>query len=108
MQLDQLFLDRYLYRAKQVMNTQGADYVSSNVAPPPSTAIASGNSVTDINTNAEFLNGAVIQPGTIPQATLDISNLGWTNTCVFTVTDADTVSWGAGTFTSASGTAYSI
>jgi len=103
MQLTELYLDRQLYRARQTIETQGADYVSSNVAQPPSNAIASGNSVTDINTNAEQLNGASIAPGTIPAATLDLGNWGWTQTCAFSMTDADTVSWGPGTFTSANG-----
>lgn len=46
--------------------------------------------------------------GIIAQANLNVSNRGWTQTSVFSVTDADTVAWGAGTFTSADGTAYSI
>lgn len=46
--------------------------------------------------------------GSIAQANLNIADRGWTQTCVFSVTDADTVAWGAGTFTSADGTAYSI
>lgn len=103
MQLPELFLDRFLYRAKQTVETQGADYVSSNVTEPPSSAIASGNSVTDVNTNAEQLNGAVIAPGTIPATTLDLGNWGWAQTSIFSVTDADTVAWTSGTFTSANG-----
>jgi len=103
MQLDELFLDRQLYRAKQVMNTQGADYISSNVAQPPSTAVASGNTVYDINTNSLTINGAQLTPGTFPQTVLDVGNWGWTQTSVFTVLDADTIQWGAGTFTSADG-----
>lgn len=46
--------------------------------------------------------------GLIAQANLNVANRGWTQTSAFSVTDADTVSWGAGTFTSADGTAYSI
>lgn len=46
--------------------------------------------------------------GDIPQSALNIANRGWTQTSVFSVTDADTVAWGAGTFTSADGTSYSI
>lgn len=40
--------------------------------------------------------------------TLNIAARGWTQTSVFSVTDADTVAWGAGTFTSADGTSYAI
>ncbi len=39
---------------------------------------------------------------------INIASRGWVQSCAFTVTDADTVAWGAGTFTSADGTAYSI
>ena len=39
---------------------------------------------------------------------LNVAARGWTQTSVFSVTDADTVAWGAGTFTSADGTAYLI
>ena len=46
--------------------------------------------------------------GIIAQANLNVSNRGWSQTCAFTVTDADTIAWGAGTLTSADGTAYSI
>ena len=46
--------------------------------------------------------------GTIPQTNLNVADRGWVQTCVFSITDLDTVAWGAGTFTSADGTAYSI
>ena len=46
--------------------------------------------------------------GTLTQAQLNIANRGWSQTSAFSITDADTVAWGAGTFTSADGTAYSI
>ena len=46
--------------------------------------------------------------GLIAQANLNVADRGWSQTSAFSVTDADTVAWGAGTFTSADGTAYSI
>ncbi len=46
--------------------------------------------------------------GTIAQANLNIANMGWTQTSVFSSTDLDTVSWGAGTLTTAGGASYSI
>lgn len=46
--------------------------------------------------------------GIIAQGNLNVADRGWAQTSAFTVTDADTVAWGAGTFTSADGTAYSI
>lgn len=108
--LTELQLNRQLYKTQpQTLETLPADDVASNLSPAPSTAIASGNSVTDVNTNAETINGASITPGTIPPSTLDIANFGWTQTCVFSVTDADTIAWGSGTFTSANGDSiYSI
>ena len=47
-------------------------------------------------------------PRNVNSADTNISNQGWTQTCVFSSTDADTVTWGTGTFTTASGTSYSI
>ena len=46
--------------------------------------------------------------GTVSQANLNLANLGWGQTCVFSVTNATTVSWTSGTFTSSDGTAYAI
>jgi len=109
MNLTELQLNRNLYKTEpQTSETLGAGDVASNLSPTPSSAIASGNSVTDINTNAEQLNGEVIAPGSIPVTTFDISDLGWIQTCVFSVTDADTVAWTSGVFTSAKGVSYSI
>ncbi len=110
MELKDLQLNRQLYRTQpQTLETLGAGDVAANLSAPPSTAIASGNSVTDVNTNAETINGSQITPGTIPASSLNIANWGWTQTCVFSVSDADTIAWGAGTFRSADGSSvYSI
>lgn len=108
--LADLELNRNLYKTPpQTVETLGADDIASNVPPPPSNAVASGNTVIDINTNAMTINGSQLTPGTIPQTTLDIANWGWTQTSVFSTVDSDTVQWGSGTFTSADGTSiYSI
>ncbi len=109
MQLSDLELNRQLYKTQpQTVETLGADDVAANLAPAPSTAIASGNSVTDVNTNSETINGAVITPGTIPAETLDVSNWGWTQTCAFTSASATQVNWGSGSFISANGVTYAI
>lgn len=109
MELTELQFNRQLYKTQpQTTETLEAGDVAVNVTPPPSTTIASGNSVYDVNTNAEQINGDVITPGTIPPSTLNIAVWGWTQTCVFTSVDTDTVSWGSGTFTSANGDSYSI
>ena len=44
----------------------------------------------------------------IDSTKLNLADRGWTQTCVFSVTDLDTVSWGAGVYTASDGTAYSI
>lgn len=44
----------------------------------------------------------------LPASDPNVSDRNWVTTTAFSSTDADTVSWGAGTFTSADGTAYSI
>ena len=109
MELTELSLNRNLYKTQpQTLETQGAAVISSNLSPAPSTLISSGNTVIDINTNAMLINGANLEPGTFPVTTLDVSNWGWTQTCTFTVSDADTVAWGVGSFISASGISYSI
>ncbi len=109
MELSDLQLNRQLYRTQpQTLETLGADTVASNLSASPSNAIASGNSVTDVNTNAETINGAAITPGTIPAETLDVSNWGWTQTCAFTSASATQVNWGAGSFISANGVTYAI
>lgn len=47
--------------------------------------------------------------GTIGLTNLGLAIRGWSQTSAFSVTDADTVAWGSGTFTSADGgTVYSI
>ena len=46
--------------------------------------------------------------GLIGLSNLNIAAQGWSQTCSFSVTDSDTVAWGAGTLTTAAGTAYSI
>jgi hypothetical protein len=108
MQLTDLSLNRNLYKTLQDISTQGADQLASNVAPMPSSAVASGNTVQDLNTNAQLINGAQLEPGTYPTTTLDIANWGWNQTCNFSVTDDNTIGWVGGSFISADGTAYSI
>jgi len=49
--------------------------------------------------------------GVVAQANLNLANMGWTQTCVFSIngaTPATQVDWGAGTFTSTDGTVYNI
>ena len=52
--------------------------------------------------------GSVGSSVSVAIGALNVAARGWTQTSVFSVSDADTVAWGAGTFTSADGTAYSI
>jgi len=47
-------------------------------------------------------------PRNVVSADTNIAHQGWDQTCVFTATDADTVSWGAGSFITSDGTTYSI
>ena len=60
------------------------------------------------NQYSEIAASSVILSDYISQEVLDLANRNWTQTCVFSVTDLDTVAWGAGTFTSANGVSYSI
>lgn len=110
MKLSDLFFNRFLYKAPQDVATMDSSTMSANVTPSDVKPVASGNSVFDINTNSQLIDGAQLNPDIpIPQSVLDIAVFGWTQTCVFSVTDADTISWGSGTFTSADGSSvYSI
>lgn len=109
MKLAELFLNRFLYRDNtQNSETKSSEFVSADSTPLEPASIPSGGAAQDINTSNVTINGAQITPGTIPPEVLDVSNWGWGQTSVFSSTDLNTVSWGAGTFTSASGVAYSI
>ena len=109
MKLSELFLNRFLYRDnEQDSETKDSAFESADSSGDEVYSIASGGAAQDINTGSVEINGAVIEAGTIPTLTLDISNYGWGQTCAFSSTDADTVSWGVGVFTSASGDDYNI
>lgn len=109
MKLSELFLNRFLCRDNnQDSQTKDSTFVSLDSTGEPAVSIASGGAAQDINTGNVLINGAQLEPGTFPATVLDVANWGWGQTCVFSSTDADTVSWTAGTFTSADGTSYSI
>lgn len=54
------------------------------------------------------VDGQYLLAASVASASADLALRGWTQTCAFSITDADTVAWGAGTFTASDGTAYSI
>lgn len=54
------------------------------------------------------LNGTYLGTNTVTSGKLNVAARGWTQNCAFSVTDADTVAWGTGTFTASDATAYSI
>ena len=109
MKLSELFLNRFLYRDNtQNLETKDSDFISADSTPDEPASIPSGGAAQDINTGNVTINGKQLTPGTYPVTVLDVSNWGWGQTCAFTSTDTDTVSWGSGTFTSASGVSYAI
>ena len=110
MKLAELFLNRFLYKdTSQDSETKGADFISADSTDTEPASIPSGGAAQDINTGNVQINGAQLEPGTYPLTVLDVSNWGWGQTCAFTSgVSSDTVTWGAGTFTSASGDTYSI
>jgi hypothetical protein len=62
-------------------------------------------------TDIAITGGSVVTSvlsGLVALANTNVAAQGWTQTSAFSVTDADTVAWGAGTFTTAGGTSYSI
>ena len=54
------------------------------------------------------VDGQYLAAASVVSAAVNVALRGWTQDCAFSVTDADTVAWGAGTFTASDGTAYSI
>ena len=52
--------------------------------------------------------GSIAGTTTVGIGNVNLASRGWTQTCVFSVTDADTVAWAAGSFISADGTTYTI
>jgi hypothetical protein len=59
-------------------------------------------------TAGSSLDGQYFLANSVASASAKLALRGWTQTCTFTVTDADTVAWGSGTLTASDGTAYSI
>lgn len=89
-------LDASIHAKNFYIDNAGALYCTSATISGAVTTTTGSSIVTD------YLSGLVAQ------ANLNVANRGWTQTCAFSVTDADTVAWGAGTFTASDGTAYSI
>ncbi len=84
----------------------GSTFVNRATAPfmvtEAGAVTASAITITGGSISVSTLNGI------IQQTNLNVADRGWSQTCAFSVTDATTIAWGAGTFTSADGTAYSI
>lgn len=57
---------------------------------------------------AGVVSGTALTNNTVASSKVNLAARGWTQTSVFSVTDSDTIAWGAGTFTASDGTAYSI
>ena len=68
-------------------------------------AVISGGITT---TSGSSVDGQYLTAASVASASVNLAMRGWVQTSAFTVTDADTVAWGAGTFTASDGTAYSI
>ena len=61
-----------------------------------------------ITTNTGSVISTGYLSGLVSPANIALAERGWVQTCAFSMLDADTVQWGAGTFTATDGTAYSI
>ncbi len=60
------------------------------------------------NVSALYSTEVHATPRNVVSADTNIAHQGWDQTCAFTVTDADTVAWGAGSFITSDGTTYAI
>lgn len=110
MKLTELLLNRFLYKDnQQSLETRDSTLQSLDSSDVEPTPISSGGAAQDINTGNVTVSPAQLTPGVpLPPGLLDVANWGWSQTCSFSSTDLDTVSWGSGTFKSSSGTSYSI
>lgn len=104
MKLSELYLNRYLYRDNtQDSATKDSVFESNDSSDPVSPGIASGGAAQDINQGNVMIN-----PGNLPDSTINVGDWGWTQTCAFSSTDLNTVSWGGGNFIDAAGNTYII
>ena len=55
-----------------------------------------------------FSTAVSATPRNVVSSDNNIANIGWTQTCIFSTTDADTVAWGSGVFTASNGVSYNI
>lgn len=105
-----------LIRSGQTAYDTGTGWWLGNVSGTPRFSIgnSAGNKVTwngSVLTVVGNVSGsldAASLSGTIPLSAINIAALGWTFTGQFSATDADTVAWTSGTFTTSTGTNYSI
>ena len=84
----------------------GATFVNRATAP---LRITEAGAIT--GSNITITGGSVAVAtlnGILAQSNLNIANMGWTQTCVFSASDLDTVAWAAGTLVTAGGTTYNI
>lgn len=80
-------------------------YIDSSGILNCTSAVISGGITT---TAGSSIDGSYLTAASISSISVNLALRGWEQTCVFTVTDADTISWGAGILTDSGGTAYSI
>lgn len=87
----------------------GAAAIGSAVAKVLNTGAATFTNITITGVQAgSDINGAYLTANSVASAAVNLALRGWTQTSVFSASDADTVAWTAGTFTASDGTAYSI
>jgi len=92
----------------------GAAFASRATAPLRITEagaiVASSATITGALTTASgsSLDGTYLTTASVTSTKTNLAMRGWTQTSAFSASDADTVAWGAGTFTASDGTAYSI
>ncbi len=81
--------------------------IGANQITAPLTSLAAINAISgDLNSNT--VGTSQLQDNAVGSQESNIALRGWEQTCAFTATDADTVTWGAGTFTTSNGDSYSI
>jgi len=92
----------------------GKKYADRATAPfritPAGALTATSATITGALTTSagSSIDGQYLASGSVASVSANLALRGWTQTCVFSSTDLNTVSWGAGVLTASDGTAYNI
>ena len=102
-------IDGNMWLGAATFAASGAKISNTGNATLSSVSITGGSITGAITTSVgSSLDGQYMSAASIASAAVNLSLRGWSQTCAFSSTDADTVSWGAGSLILSDGTTYAI